>query len=61
MSQITTREEAASRIREIEHRIESATGWGSWMVMAVNEAEDIAIRFKLPFKYPARCNGQRTN
>jgi hypothetical protein len=33
--------EAKRRIHELDKMFEEATGWGSWMVMAANEREDL--------------------
>lgn len=61
--------EALSRIAEIDRLFEDATGWGSWMVTAANEREELvnylnsfAPAHKVPHKYLARTgSGQRTN
>ncbi len=49
-----TIEEAITRIEEIDHSFENATGWGSWMVEAANEREALANKFNLPHKHLAR-------
>lgn len=54
-------EAAKVRIAEIDAMFESATGWGSWMVMCANEREDLATKYGLPQKYQARCGGRRTD
>lgn len=57
-----TREESITRIAEIDAMFEAASGWGSWMVMAANEREDLATQFGLPQKYQARtASGGRTD
>jgi hypothetical protein len=57
-----TKQEAETRVAEIDKMFEGATGWGSWMVMAANEREDLADRFGLPQKYQARTGtGHRTD
>lgn len=57
-----TREEAIERIAAIDSMFDLATGWGSWMVMAANEREDLATQFGLPQKHQARCaDGSRTD
>ena len=53
--------EAIKRISEIDAMFESATGWGSWMVMCANERKDLANRHGLEHKYQARCGGRRTD
>lgn len=54
--------DAVSRIAEIDAMFEKATGWGSWMVMAANEREELADKFNLPQKYQARNgDGSRTD
>lgn len=59
MSEIET---AKARIAEIDALFETATGWGSWMVMAANEREALTDRFGLPHKYQARtAAGGRTD
>ena len=55
------REAAIARIAEIDAMFECATFWGSWMVGAANEREDLATEFDLPQKYQARCGGRRTD
>ncbi len=52
---------AIRRIAEIDTMFEAASGWGSWMVMAANEREDLATKHGLPQKYQARCGGKRTD
>ena len=57
-----TKEQAECRIAEIDAMFEAASGWGSWMVMAANEREDLATQFGLAQKYQARCaDGSRTD
>ena len=59
---MTTREEAAKRVAEIDAMFEGATGWGSWMLMAANEREALADRFGFEHKYQARtASGGRTD
>lgn len=60
--------EAKRRIAEIDQMFEEAEGWGSWMVMAANEREDLVNRInsqypdeKIEHKWQARCGGERTN
>lgn len=59
--------EAKRRIHEIDTMFEGATGWGSWMVMAANEREDLVDRLnsqwgeKIEHKWQARCGGKRTD
>jgi hypothetical protein len=59
-----------ARIAEIDTMFEGATGWGSWMVMAANEREDLVNRVNgrwlmdepLKHKYQARtASGGRTD
>jgi len=53
---------AKARIAQIDAMFEGATGWGSWMVMAANEREELATHFSLPQKYQARtASGGRTD
>ena len=40
------RGEAIERIAQIDRDLESATGWGSWMVMAANEREALVDRLR---------------
>ena len=56
-----TEEQAKTRIAEIDAKFESATGWGSWMVMLANEREELANKFGFPHKYQARSNGGRVS
>lgn len=60
--------EALRRIDEITALFESASGWGSWMVMAANERENLVDRLNatgrhhIEHKYQARLsNGRRTD
>jgi hypothetical protein len=60
--------EAQRRISEIDKMFEGATGWGSWMVMAANEREDLVDRLNsqykmgLKHKHQARtASGARTD
>lgn len=58
----TTKEQAIKRVAEIDAKFESATGWGSWMVMCANEREALATRFGLEQKWLARTgSGGRTD
>ena len=58
----STIEEATARIAEIDALFESATGWGSWMVMAANEREELADLYDLPQRYQARtADGHKTD
>ena len=57
-----TKEEAIQRIADIDAQFEEAKRWGSWMIMAANEREDIANKFGLPHKYLVRSlDGNRIN
>lgn len=57
-----SREEAVVRIAEIDAMFEGASGWGSWMVEAANEREELANRFGFEHKYLARtAAGGRTD
>lgn len=57
-----TLEEAKTRVAEIDSMFESATSWGSWMVMAANERETLADKYGFPHKYQARTSsGDRTD
>lgn len=55
------------RIADIDALFESATGWGSWMVTAANEREELVNHCNkyganLKHKHLARtANGQRTD
>ena len=51
-----TQTEAEERIAHIDGMFAAALGWGSWMVMAANEREDLAERFGLPHKHLARTS-----
>lgn len=59
--------EAQRRIGEIDKMFEEASGWGSWMVMAANEREDLVDRLNSQYKmgiehkWQARCGGRRTD
>jgi hypothetical protein len=53
--------EKIDRIAEIDKMFEEATGWGSWMIMAANEREDLANKIGVPHKYLARIDGKRTD
>lgn len=57
MGTTMTLEEAKARIAEIDKMFMGALHWGSWMVMAANEREDLANQFDLPQKYQARLDG----
>lgn len=61
MTKIKGREEAATRVAEIDDMFEKAEGWGSWMVMAANEREHLANVYGFEHKYQARCGGRRTD
>jgi hypothetical protein len=56
-----TKDEAFARIVDIDKMFDEATGWGSWMVEAANEREDLANKYELPHKWQARCGGERTD
>tara|TARA_R110000868_G_scaffold335817_1_gene596695 strand:- start:523 stop:726 length:204 start_codon:yes stop_codon:yes gene_type:complete len=43
---IEEQEAALRRIAEIDAMFDSATGWGSWMVMCANEREGIVDRLR---------------
>jgi len=56
------KEQAESRIAEIDAMFEAAEYWGSWMVSAANEREWLADEFGLEHKYQARtASGGRTD
>jgi len=60
--QVTDAEQARARVAEIDAMFESATHWGSWMVAAANEREDLADRFGFEHKNLARtASGGRTD
>lgn len=53
-----------TRIAEIDAMFESATGWGSWMVMCANEREALVNALNkeghdVPHKHLARAGGNR--
>jgi hypothetical protein len=52
-----TRDEAVTRIAEIDKMFEEATCWGSWMVMCANEREALATEFGLSQRFQARTAG----
>lgn len=59
---MSDREQAITRIAEIDAMFEQAQGWGSWMVMYANEREALANKHSLPHKYQARnADGSRTS
>ncbi len=60
--QVTDVEDALTRIAEIDRMFDEAVRWGSWMVAAANEREDLAIKFGLKHRYLARTSfGERTD
>jgi hypothetical protein len=65
MSDQTTADLA--RVAEIDAAFESATGWGSWMIVYANEREEIVNRLRanghdIAHKYLARNDdGSRTD
>lgn len=63
---IITADDAMQRVEEIDREFESATGWGSWMVMLANERERLvddlrANGYAIEHKWLARCGGKKTD
>lgn len=53
---------ARERIAEIDAMFDGAKSWGSWMVSAANEREDLANKIGADHKYLARtATGGRTD
>lgn len=61
------RDEAIDRIAKIDRMFETATGYGSWMVMCANDREELVDQLRaggimVEHKYQARlADGARTD